>query len=404
MACSEATVPSFRPEIRAESRAMLLCAVGLVACGKSPSADIPTPDAGTAAADLGFQTDASSPDAGPRLDTGALQDAGRPSIDAGGPNTPDPATARFAPPELGDWTGDLELPSARPLPPGLAGFDGLHHSALSCGPHPQNIAELFIPSGVDRPPLLFYIHGGGFTGGSRLAILQGQAPIPSTYLGQGFAFATVDYRFRENGGVRTPLQDVQVCLQFMRMHADALGFDPERIILAGGSAGAGTSLWIATHDDLAEPNHPHPVLRQSTEVLGIIISGPQSTYDILAWPQVFLPEYPNAFDAVDTAELLDFYDVQQESELHEEPYLSYRAAAHMLPKFDANDPPIWVLAQGNDIDPAQGGDHLHHPFHARAIINTAMEAGIEVIANVPALGLNAEESNLAFAARLADLP
>ncbi|MEM6929132.1 MAG: alpha/beta hydrolase fold domain-containing protein, partial [Myxococcota bacterium] len=283
----------------------------------------------------------------------------------------DPATTRFAPPDLGDWPGDLALPAPSELPEGFEDLDATYLSALSCGPYPENLFDIIVPEVGAPPPLLFFVHGGGFTGGSRLDSLREGRNRTLRYLDEGFAYATVDYRFRTEDGVRRPLQDVRVCLQFVRRHADALGFDPERIVLAGGSAGAGTSLWIATHDDLAEPDHLHPVLRQSTEVRGIAITGTQATYDIFAWDDVFSPEYADFFElamAVPRAadELLAFYDVDDADALFEEPYLSYRAAVHMLPKIDADDPPIWIQNSRDDTDPIV--DPLHHPYHSRAVI------------------------------------
>ena len=56
-------------------------------------------------------------------------------------------------------------------------------------------------------------------------------------------------------------------------------FDPKRIAVTGGSAGAASSLWLAYHDDLADPKSKDPVLRQSSRVCGAVAMGGQTTLD-----------------------------------------------------------------------------------------------------------------------------
>lgn len=48
---------------------------------------------------------------------------------------------------------------------------------------------------------------------------------------------------------------------------------------SGGSAGACTSLWLAFHDDLADPASPDPVARESTRLLAAAVVGAQTSLD-----------------------------------------------------------------------------------------------------------------------------
>ncbi len=48
--------------------------------------------------------------------------------------------------------------------------------------------------------------------------------------------------------------------------ADDWNVDKTRVAAYGGSAGAGTSLWLAFHDDLADPKSADPVLRESSRL------------------------------------------------------------------------------------------------------------------------------------------
>ena len=84
-------------------------------------------------------------------------------------------------------------------------------------------------------------------------------------------------------------RDCARAIQFLRYHAKKFNLDKTRIASMGGSAGAGTSLWLAFHDDLADPANPDPVLRESSRITAAAATGTQATYDLLRWKE-FLGE------------------------------------------------------------------------------------------------------------------
>ncbi len=135
----------------------------------------------------------------------------------------------------------------------------------------------------DKPtPLLFYIHGGGWTGGDRSVVRSMLKPA----LDVGISVVSVEYRnIRDsmNDGlvppVKGPMVDCARALQFTRSKAKEWNLDKSKVALAGGSAGACTSLWIAFHDDLADPNSADPIARESTRVTCAAVSGAQTTLD-----------------------------------------------------------------------------------------------------------------------------
>jgi acetyl esterase/lipase len=73
--------------------------------------------------------------------------------------------------------------------------------------------------------------------------------------------------------------DCARALQFCRSKAKEWNLDKTKVALSGGSAGACTSLWLAFHDDLADPTSADPVARESTRVLCAAVSGAQTTLD-----------------------------------------------------------------------------------------------------------------------------
>jgi hypothetical protein len=131
--------------------------------------------------------------------------------------------------------------------------------------------------------VLLFIHGGGWQGGGRLS---GLSAMLNDLLAAGISVASVEYRFINEATadgvvppVKGPLHDAARALQFLRSKAGEWGIDKTRIGASGGSAGACTSLWLAFHDDLADPKSDDPVARESTRLLFAAVSGAQTTLD-----------------------------------------------------------------------------------------------------------------------------
>lgn len=153
---------------------------------------------------------------------------------------------------------------------------------VAYGPHRMQVIY-FWRAKSDRPtPLLFYIHGGGWNGGDRSVVRNMLMPA----LDAGISVASVEYRTIKDSTadglvppVKGPMFDCARALQFCRSKAKEWNLDKTKVALAGGSAGACTSLWLAFHDDLADPNSADPVARESTRVLCAAVSGAQTTLD-----------------------------------------------------------------------------------------------------------------------------
>jgi len=153
---------------------------------------------------------------------------------------------------------------------------------VAYGPHRKQVLHFWRAEGDGPRPLLFFIHGGGWQGGNRDSVRNLLQPM----LKAGISVVSVEYRFiadaRAEGvtpPVKAPLHDAARALQFVRSKAGEWAIDPKRIAASGGSAGACSSLWLAFHDDLADPNSPDPIARQSTRLLTAAVTGAQTTLD-----------------------------------------------------------------------------------------------------------------------------
>jgi len=79
--------------------------------------------------------------------------------------------------------------------------------------------------------------------------------------------------------VKWPLEDAARALQFVRSKAAEFNIDKTRIGASGGSAGACSSLWLAFHDDMADPKSRDPIARESTRLFCAGVLGAQTTLD-----------------------------------------------------------------------------------------------------------------------------
>jgi acetyl esterase/lipase len=153
--------------------------------------------------------------------------------------------------------------------------------AVSYGPHPKQILD-FYRADSDKPtPLVFQIHGGGWTDGSHINV-----GLLEEYLKAGISVVSVEYRFiREATAdgvvppVKGPLYDAARALQFVRSKAREWNIRKDRIAATGGSAGACTSLWLAFHKDLADPDSADPIARESTRLYTAAVNVPQTSLD-----------------------------------------------------------------------------------------------------------------------------
>ena len=132
---------------------------------------------------------------------------------------------------------------------------------LRYGPHARNVMDLWLTGGARPAPFVIYYHGGGFRQGDKSSI---GAPLLRKLLASGVSVAAANYRLSDSAPYPAQMLDAARALQFLREHAARYGLDPRRAGATGGSAGAGISLWLAFHDDLADPASPDTVARQST--------------------------------------------------------------------------------------------------------------------------------------------
>ena len=218
----------------------------------------------------------------------------------------------------------------------------------------------FYPAKSDKPtPVVFYIHGGGWQGGDKKT-------NPKPFLDKGISVVAINYRYVKNGvedkvepPVKAPLEDAARALQFVRSKAKEWNLDKKRIGATGGSAGGCSSLWLAFHDDMADPNSNDPIARESTRLYCAAVNGAQTSLDpkeLREW----MPNYSYGAHAFGLPNFQSLIDEPREGPEVDQGVFADRARHQGRPA----DRPVLRRRQGRQGRRfAEGPDALAHPGH-----------------------------------------
>ena len=115
--------------------------------------------------------------------------------------------------------------------------------------HELQMIDVFLPAGEGNGACIFFIHGGGWSGGDK----TGWHTVMEHFCDLGYVCTSVNYRMLPEVHLQEMLQDVRVGMSWVRERAGEYGFDPQRIAAYGSSAGGhlvGMVATIAPEDDL----------------------------------------------------------------------------------------------------------------------------------------------------------
>jgi acetyl esterase/lipase len=124
------------------------------------------------------------------------------------------------------------------------------------GAHRKEKLDLYFPSGPKRPdrPAVVFIHGGGFTGGDKAEYRS--ASVSADLCRAGYVVVSCNYVLgpKDKPGVWPQnIADCRNAVRWVRAHAKELGVNPDKIAVAGGSAGGYLALMVGLSDDKTGP-------------------------------------------------------------------------------------------------------------------------------------------------------
>jgi acetyl esterase/lipase len=150
---------------------------------------------------------------------------------------------------------------------------------------PATRLDLYLPGPrTGAAPVLVFFHGGGFRGGSKSREAKA---LFYRLAASGWLCASADYRLAPQASYADALDDAREAVDWVRRHATSYGADPERVFLAGGSAGAHLAAVLALNGPESTAGaRPAPDVRGVVTLFGYYgpvhdPHGPSSPLDLI---------------------------------------------------------------------------------------------------------------------------
>ena len=259
------------------------------------------------------------------------------------------------------------------------------YSNLKYGPHERNTFDIYLPQSATPTPLVIYIHGGGFVMGDKQDAAKWRQKDIDFFLSKGIAFASINYRYYKNDdriGVGNCLDDVQHAIQYIRHQSRKFNLDKTRVVCYGHSAGAGSSMYLAFHDDFAIPGDTS-YLGESTRILAVGALETQATYDLFRWLDIvpglkMVARLQKKFIYNSLANFYGYPDFASFEPLSQ----SVPAKYDLLDMISPDDPPVYLMNLQKERIPLSMGLIQHHRTHALVLKETLDNHHIENVCYV----------------------
>lgn len=227
--------------------------------------------------------------------------------------------------------------------------------------------DLFIPQEINAPtPTIVGLHGGAWIKGNRKnfhRVCRGLAA-------RGYIAVSVSYRLAEVAPFPAQIQDIQAAIRWLKVHASDYQIDPDRIGVAGFSAGGHLAALVATAGNDAE----------GWEAIGEL--GSDATVKI-AFPMAAQSDLEtDRIRQVSQSEEQYFYRIFLSGSLDENPE-TYKLASP-LTHLDGEDPPVFFVC-GEKDNPSTKGDNFRSKMD-----ELGLKSDLLIVPNAPHVFLTDE--------------
>ncbi len=167
---------------------------------------------------------------------------------------------------------DFDLdPNAESRVPLLANVKMSADLAYAGTADPRQKLDVYLPKKLSvrgRLPVIAYIHGGGWSTGSKIL---GRTRLVKLVNTGRYAAVSIGYRLSWQATWPAQIDDTKAAIRWIRAHANEYNFDPNRICLFGVSSGAHMAVKVGlTNGVAAAEGKLGPNLRQSSRVQCVI--------------------------------------------------------------------------------------------------------------------------------------
>src|SRR5215813_10908607 len=125
-------------------------------------------------------------------------------------------------------------------------------------------------------PVVLWLHGGGWYSGDKRFVIHTHKL--DFLVRSGFVVASVEYRLSDEASFPAQIHDVKAALRWLRARPEVLGIDPERVAIAGFSAGAHLAALAATTAGVPELEGESGSPGYSTRVRAAIAMAPPTDF------------------------------------------------------------------------------------------------------------------------------
>ncbi len=114
--------------------------------------------------------------------------------------------------------------------------------------------DIYTPDRMASLPVLIWVHGGGWRNGDKgNVLLQGEdTSLPEHLCSEGYVVVSVNYRLSPVAVFPTHARDVTAAASWVHDHIQEYGGDPSRLNIAGHSAGAHLTAYVACNEELLQ--------------------------------------------------------------------------------------------------------------------------------------------------------
>ena len=158
-------------------------------------------------------------------------------------------------------TGQRARQSA--LPPGVKVLKGLEYGKASSR---AMLLDLYLPEKGGKPmPLIIWIHGGAWLGGSK------DDPSPALpFTAEGYTVAHVGYRLSPEAKFPAQIHDCKAAVRWLRANAQKYNLDRDKFAAWGASAGGHLVALLGTSGGVADLEGNVNDLKESSRVQAVV--------------------------------------------------------------------------------------------------------------------------------------